>query len=210
MKLKYTGITLLVLITGIIGWMGLVREPLPPIPEISRVVSNEVSFDFSIESMNYNKVELALDQKIKGKGMFIQFGMANAWKTGRAGLVLNGISGRSSLSGMSPQKYLDDPKRKEQKSKDFSDFMKDRSGRSLSGYSFNQKLVEGQGGQPYMLISYNGPAMEMIQTLEIPRPITLPAHVSSLFTEKGIIQFKPGTVSFDGKSKGFYIPVQIH
>lgn len=47
------------------------------------------------------------------------------------------------------------------------------------------------------------------QTLEVPRPVTLPEHVSRLFVEKGIIQFKPGTVAFDSQSKGFYIPVEI-
>ena len=51
--------------------------------------------------------------------------------------------------------------------------------------------------------------MEMIQTLEIPRPVTLPAHISKQFIDKGIIQFQPGTVAFDGKIKGFYIPVTI-
>ena len=51
--------------------------------------------------------------------------------------------------------------------------------------------------------------MEMLQTLEIAHPITLPAHISHQFTEDGIIQFEPGTVTMDKKINGFYIPVTI-
>lgn len=208
--MKYVGISLLAIVTGIICWMGMVRKPLPPVPDIVSKLSPEVPFDFSINSMDAKSVEFGLNNKIKGKGMFVQFSMANAFKTGRAGLVLNGINSRSTLTrGISPDKYLNDPERKSKKEKDFSDFMKDNRGRSVNSYQFMQTLVEGHGGNPFMLVAYNGPAMEMIQTLEIPRPITLPAHVSALFVDKGIIQFKPGTVTFDTKSKGFYIPVQI-
>ncbi|MEZ4993992.1 MAG: hypothetical protein R2824_26440 [Saprospiraceae bacterium] len=87
--------------------------------------------------------------------------------------------------------------------------MKDKSGRSVSGYSFRQTLVEEKSGKVFMRLSYNGPAMEMIQSLEIPHPVTVPAHISKQFTDKGNIQFQRGTVAFDSKIKGFYIPVEI-
>lgn len=208
--MKLAGISLLAILTGIIGWMGMVRKPLPPIPEITGTLSEEVPFDFSIRSMDAKSVEFALNQKVKGKDMFVQFSMANAWKTGRAGLVLNGINARGMLTrGMSADNYLNDPKRKAKGEKDFSDFMKDKNGQSVKTYQFKQTLVQGRGGKPFMLIAYHGPAMEMIQTLEIPRPITLPSHISEMFTKEGNIQFLPGTVTFDSKTKGFYIPVQI-
>jgi hypothetical protein len=208
--MRYAGISVLAILTGILCWMGLVRQPLPPVPEISRTLSKEVPFEFSIKSMNYKSVEFGLNKQAKGKDMFIQFSMANAWKTGRPGLVLNGINARSNFSGgMSAQKYLDDSKRKGKESKDFSDFMKDKSGKSVSTYRFKQTLVEGKGGETFMLIAYDGPAMEMIQTLEVPRPVTLPAHISQLFVDKGIIQFQPGTVAFDNRNQGFYIPVKV-
>ncbi|WP_143473736.1 hypothetical protein [Flavilitoribacter nigricans] len=37
----------------------------------------------------------------------------------------------------------------------------------------------------------------------------IPAKVPKQFTSKDIIQFQPGTVAFDSKIKGFYIPVVI-
>lgn len=113
------------------------------------------------------------------------------------------------MRGMSPQNYLHDEKRKGNSGKDFSHFMKDRRGQSINTYAFRQALVEGRSGEILMRMSYNGPAMEMIQSLEIPRPVTRPAHISQLFTRNGIIQFQPGTVAFDSKIKGFYIPVAV-
>ncbi|MEZ5040420.1 MAG: hypothetical protein R2828_11020 [Saprospiraceae bacterium] len=45
--------------------------------------------------------------------------MANAWKTGRAGLALNGIIEISGLkNGMAPKGYLNDLKRKEKGASD--------------------------------------------------------------------------------------------
>lgn len=192
-----------------LAWMGFVREPLPPIPEIEREISDRVNLDFSISAMDYSGVELALNEKVGGQGMYVQFKMANAWKSGRTGLVVNGISTRSGFrGGMSPKSYLNDDKRKGG-GKDFSDFMKDKRGKTVTTYSFQHTLVEGRGGKNYLQMSYNGPAMEMLQTLEIPRPVTVPGHISRQFIPKGVIQFQPGTVAFDSKIKGFNIPVTI-
>ena len=110
---------------------------------------------------------------------------------------------------MSPKSYLNDSNREKKGGKDFSDFMKDNKGKNVSTYSFVQTLVEDKKGETYLRMSYAGPAMDMIQTLEIPRPVTVPAHISRKFTSEGIIQFQPGTVAFDPKIKGFYIPVLI-
>lgn len=189
--------------------MGFVREPLPPIPEISKPLSEKVDMKFSIQSMNYSNVELALDKKVKGKGMNVQFKMANAWKTGRTGLVLTGIKTSNFNIGMPPSVYLKDSKRKAKKEKDFSAFMKDRRGKSVTSYNLQHTLVEGKSGKKFMQLTYQGPSMEMLQTLQITRPVTVPAHISRQFVSKGIIQFQPGTVAFDKRSKGFYIPVVI-
>ena len=198
------------LLISSVAWMAMIREPLPEIPEILRPVSDEVPFDFQITSMNYNSVEMGLQRKVGGKDLFVHFGMDNAFKTGRSGLVLKGLSGRPSLAGgMSAQKYLNDENRKKQNENDFSAFMKDRSGKNLTTYKFNQMLEEGRDGNTYMLIAYNGPTMNMIQTLDIQRPVTLPKHISQLFSDEGIIQFKRGKVAFDTQAKGFHIPVEI-
>jgi hypothetical protein len=208
--MKKIGLFISALIIASLGWMGFVREPLPPIPAISAEISEEVGFDFSINTMDYSGLEFSLDDEVEGKGMYVEFKMNNAWKTGRPGLVVNGIKTTSSFDkGMSPKKYLEDKKRKNRGGKDFSDFMKDNNGRSVSTYTFMQTLVEGEDGKTYMRMSYDGTAMEMIQTLEIPRPITLPAHISRKFISEGIIQFQRGVVAFDNKIKGFYIPVVI-
>ena len=208
--MKKAGLILLVCSVASLAWMGFIREPLPPTPEIVDILSEEVPFHFSIHRMNYKSLELSLQEKIEGKGLYAKFTMANPWKTGRAGLVLNGVQATSNFrGGMSPKNYLEDEKRKSAKTKDFSDFMRDKKGKSVTSYSFKQTLLEGKSGAQFMLVSYAGSAMEMIQTLRIDRPVTLPAHISRKFVPKGIIQFQSGTVAFDRKSKGFHIPVKI-
>ncbi|TNE53083.1 MAG: hypothetical protein EP344_15195 [Bacteroidetes bacterium] len=208
--MKKIGIALTAFIVFSLAWMAFVREPLPPVPVIRGAISEEVDLNFSINTMNATGLELSLNNKVAGKGMYVQFQMGNAWKTGRTGLVVKGIKGNSAFSGgVSPQSYLNDPKRKEKKEKDFSDFMKDNRGKAVSTYAFKQTLVEGQDGKTYMLLVYGGPAMEMIQTLEVAQPITLPAHISKLFLPKGNVQFQRGTVALDKSTNGFYIPVVI-
>ena len=193
-----------------LAWMGFVREPLPSIPEISKPISEKVNMKFSINSMNHSGLEFALNERVGGKGMYVQFKMANAWKTGRTGLVLTGIKASSGFkNGMSSKKYLNDANRKAKGSKDFSDFMKDKRGKPVSSYTLQHTLVEGKAGKKYMQMTYSGPSMEMLQTLQITRPVTVPAHISRKFISKGIIQFQPGTVAFDNKIKGFNIPVVI-
>ncbi|MEZ4993993.1 MAG: hypothetical protein R2824_26445 [Saprospiraceae bacterium] len=88
--MKKLGVFLAVLLAVNLMWMGFVREPLPEIPEICAELSAEVQLDFSINTMDYTGIELGLDKKVGGKGMYVQFKMGNAWKTGRTGLVLNG------------------------------------------------------------------------------------------------------------------------
>lgn len=50
-----------------LGWMGFIREPLPPIPNIRAEISDEVSFDFSIYTMDYTGLELSLNDNVEGK-----------------------------------------------------------------------------------------------------------------------------------------------
>lgn len=208
--MKKFGILIVGMIAASMLWMGFQRVELPPVPVICAEISKEVSFNFSINQMDYSSIELGLAEKVNGKGMYVQFKMANAWKTGRPGLVIAGVKPESAMKGgMSPDKYLKDEKRKSQGGKDFSEFMKDKKGKPLGGYTFKQAIVEDEGGKTFMRMTYAGPPMAMIQTLEVPRPITLPAHVSSQFIPKGIIQFQPGTVSLDSKINGFYIPVAV-
>lgn len=203
-------IAIAALLISSVAWMAMIREPLPEIPEIIRPLSEEVPFDFQITSMTASSVEMGLRQKVSGRDMFVKFSMSNAFKTGRPGLILNGLGGRKSLSGgMSAQKYLQEESKSTDKKKGFGDFMRDRRGRSVTTYKLNQMLEEGRDGKTYMLVAHNGPDMNLIQTLEIPRPVTLPKYISQKFTDKGIIQFRPGKVAFDNGAKGFHIPVEI-
>jgi hypothetical protein len=208
--MKKLALFLFVIIAASLVWMGLVREPLPPIPEITKEVSPKVKFDFQINTMDLSGVELGLKNNIQGKGLYTQFKMNNAFKTGRPGLILTGMNANSNFkNGMSRKAYLDNPSRKNKKGKDFSDFMKDKQGKEVSTYSFQQVLAEDSSGKLYLQMGYDGPAMEMLQTLEIPHPITVPAHISKQFIEKGVIQFQKGTLPFDKKINGFNIPVVI-
>ncbi len=203
-------IAIAALLISSVAWMAMIREPLPEIPEILRPVSDEVPFDFQITSMTASSVEMGLKQKVGGKDMFVKFSMSNAFKTGRPGLVLNGLGSRKSLSGgMSAQKYMQEESKSQDKKKGFGDFMRDRRGRSVTTYKLLQMLEEGQDGKTYMLVAHNGPDMNLIQTLEIPRPVTLPKYISEKFTDQGIIQFKRGKAAFDNRVKGFHIPVEI-
>lgn len=198
------------MIVASLAWMGFIREPLPALPVVCAELSERVPLNFVINRMDYTSLEFALADKLDGKGMFLQFSMAKTWKTGRTGLVLSSIREASGFNiGMPPTVYLKDEKRLVKGEKDFSDFMKDSRGKSISTYAFTQQLVEARDGKMYMQISYSGPAMEMLQTLEVSRPLTLPAPVSRKFVSKGIIQFQPGTVAFDDKIKGFSIPVTV-
>jgi len=193
-----------------IMWMAFVRKPLPSVPVVSSVLSTEVPLHFSINTMNLTDIELGLNNAEAGKGLYVQFQMGNSFKTGRAGLVLKGMRAiPENKGGMKPDKYLTDTKRKGGSERDFSNFMKDKKGTAVTTYTFLQTLVQGTNGNTYMKMVYNGSEMEMIQILEIPNPVTLPAHISGLFVSKGIIQFQPGTVAFDAATAAFYIPVVI-
>lgn len=208
--MKKISLLLIALVLAALTWMGFQRVELPPVPEICAEISDEVSLNFVIDKMGYSNLELALEEKSNGKGMYVEFKMANAFKTGRPGLVIVGIRPeRGMRGGMSPKSYMGDQRRKGKKEKDFSTFMKDKKGKAVSRYTFKQTLVEGRGGKRFMKMVYRGPEMAMIQTLEVPRPITLPAHISRKFIPKGTIQFLPGTVAFDSKINGFLIPVKM-
>ncbi len=200
------------LLIGAIIWMAFVRKPLPPIPEVNKAISQKVDMNFSIATMELSGLELELNNKPEGKAMYVAFGMGNAFATGRAGLVLKHIGQQPSMKGkMKPDEYLADDKRKNNKGKgrDFSDFMEDNKGRKVSKYSFSHTLVEGKDGNNYMQMTYNGTDMNMIEQLELPRPFTIPAHVSKQFVEKGNIQFNKGTYALDKKTGSFMIPVTI-
>ena len=81
--MKKVALALVGLVVVSLAWMAFVREPLPPVPVITSELSEEVTFDFDINTMDYTGLEFTLKNKVEGKGMFVQFKMANAWKTGR-------------------------------------------------------------------------------------------------------------------------------
>ena len=201
--------TVLFLIANI-AWMGFVRKPLPPTPEIVEELSPNMPLRFAVNKMDYSGVEMMLDKSATGQTMYAKFQMSNAWKTGRPGLVLQGFGRASAMQrGMSPRQYMADPKRKVSRSKDFSAFMKDKRGKPVSTYNLNHTLVRGKDGRTYLRMTYGGPPMEMLQMLEIPRPITVPGHLARKFVPNGTLQFQRGTVAFDKRINGFTIPVIV-
>ena len=208
--MKRIGIFTLIFVVVNLAWMGFVREPLPEVPEMLTPISPPVNMKFAINTMSSSGVEMSMNNRSTGKGMFVQFKMSNAWKTGRTGLVVTGINSNSNFSrGMSPRAYVNSPTRKRQTAKDFTHFMKDKQGKTIGSYPINHRLVRAKGGQTYLQLTYKGSAMEMLQTLEVPQPITVPAHISRRFVPKGAIQFQRGTVRFDRRINGFNIPVKI-
>jgi len=187
-------------------WMGFNRAPLPPAPEIANTVGKEVKLRFKMNKVDYTTVELALDE---GKdAMFVQFSVSDAWKGGRLGLTVDGMSGESSAKGMKPSDYEKDAKR-ESKGKDFGQFMKDNKGKPVQSYTFIQQVAEGKDGKTYLKMSYDGPDVPMLDVLEIKQPITIPTNVVKRFgLEKGI-QLAPGTASFDKSINGFWLPINM-
>lgn len=196
------------LLLAVMTWFGFNWAFLPAPPEIARELSEEVSFSFSINKMDLSEVELALNNASGENAMFCHFSMSGEWGRGRPGLALNalGTSSRLGSRGKSPDAYL---KERGNSGKDFSDFMKDNSGKPVKSYTFRQTLSEGKDGKLYMKMAYAGKPMPLIQVLDIKKSLPVPPAISRKFTNEGQIYFLPGTVYLDRKINGFWIPVQV-
>lgn len=204
MKKALLGIPLLFIAMMI--WFGFNWAFLPEPPEMERALSEEVGLTFTINKMDLSEVELALSG---GGALFSHFSMSKEWTKGRPGLVLNamGASSRMGKRGMSPDAYLKE--RGKGSGKDFSEFMKDNSGKAVKTYTLRHTLSKGKDGKLYMKMAYDGRPMPLLQSLTIQQATPVPKDISSKFTKEGQITFLPGTVYLDRKINGFWIPVQV-
>lgn len=198
--------TATILVVASLVWLGFNRAPLPPTPEISRIISKEVKLKFKMNKVDYTSVELALAE---GKDdMFVQFSVSDAWKGGRLGLVVDGMDTQSKAKGMKPSDYEKQAKR-EAKAKDFGQFMKDKKGKPVQHYTFIQEVAEGKDGKTYLKMTYDGPDVPMLDLLEVKNPVTVPNKIARRFgLEKGI-QLEPGTAAFDKSINGFWLPIKL-
>lgn len=198
--------TALLLVASFV-WMGLNRAPLPPTPEISRLLSKEVKLKFKMNKVDYTKVELALAE---GKDKyFVQFSVSDAWKGGRLGLVIDGMAEKSFNIGMPPSVYEKDEKRKAKGNKDFGQFMRDKKGKAVQFYTFKQTIAEGKDGKTYLKMTYDGPDVPMMDILEVKRPVRIPNKIAKRFgLDKGV-QLQVGKASFDSSINGFWLPISL-
>ncbi|MGA7305469.1 MAG: hypothetical protein WBW88_11365 [Rhodothermales bacterium] len=194
------------LILACLIWLGFNRAPLPPTPEISHLTGKEVKLKFKMNKVDLANVELALAEG--GDNLFVQFSVADSWKGGRLGLVIDGMAEKSKAKGMKPTDYEKD-KKHESKGKDFGQFMKDKKGKPVKFYTFTQQVAEGKDGKTYLKMSYDGPDVPMLDVLEVKNPVTIPTNIVKRFgLEKGI-QLQPGTFAFDKSINGFWLPINL-
>lgn len=195
-----------ILVVACLVWLGFNRAPLPPTPEISRVISKEVKLKFKMNKVDYTNVELALSE---GKDdLFVQFSVSDSWKGGRLGLVVDGMSEKSKAKGRKPSDYEKDANRAS-KGKDFGQFMKDKKGKPVQFYTFIQQVAEGKDGKTYLKMTYDGPDVPMLDLLEVKAPVTIPTNVAKRFDLDKGIQLETGTFSFDKSINGFWLPIKL-
>jgi hypothetical protein len=203
---KYVVVSVVMLAISFV-WIGANRAPLPELPEIDHLVGKEVKLRFKMNKFDQTKVELALAEK-KDK-MFVKFSMSDAWKEGRLGLVVDGMSEKSYGLPLSPSDYAKNEKRESQKGKDFGMFMKDKKGKPVEFYTFSQTVAEGKDGKQYLKMTYEGPDVPLIEMLEVKGPITVPPKIAKRFGLEKDIQIQPGKAAYDRSVNGFWLPVSL-
>lgn len=196
-----------ILVIASVVWLGLYRAPLPPTPEIDHMMGKEVKLKFKMNKVDMTNVELALAE---GKdNAFVQFSIADSWKGGRLGLVIDGMTTESKAKGMNPSEYAKEHKGKKDDGERFGRFMKDEKGKPVEFYTFIQEVAEGKDGKTYLKMSYDGPDVPMLDILEVKQPIAVPTNIAKRFgLDKGI-QFQPGKFAFDESINGFWIPIAL-
>lgn len=193
----------LVLIIACTIWFGFNRAALPEVPSICGELSKQVPLKFKIDKLSLSEIELRL---AGSEDLFILFQMTGPWKTGKPGLIMKSADKTSKLAkGMTPEKYKVEKSRAGKDSEDFGQFMKDKKGKEVKSYTFNQTIVEEKSGKVFMKMAYEGPDVPMIQLLELSEQMVLPSHISKKFSKSGKVVFLPGSYRFDKAINGFYI-----
>jgi hypothetical protein len=188
----------------LLGFLSLAFYPgqYPPIPEITKEISDPINYEFRINKISTNQVELA---HVNGREpMFINFRLSGSWKTARPSLVVSTVSPRSAFAkGQNPQKF-----KNEKNEKDFTQFMKDKRGKDVRSYIFTNTVVEDKGNKRYLKMTYSGADIPMIGTLIVKNRTRFPDFVAKKFQSKNPIQLKAGTYTFDRSINGFYIELE--
>jgi len=177
--------------------VALILPELPPLPEITEELSPPVNYNFRIQGMKGNEIELA--HVNKNQPMFFSLKLAGSWETKRPSLFLTGISEKARMSAGSGKEA--------QGEKGFGRFMKDNQGKPVRNYMFNNTIVMGKDRKQYMRMLFKGPAMPMVGTLILERKVILPGSTKKNFERKEEITLMPGTYTLDEKNNGFFIEI---
>lgn len=197
------------LFLALIAWFGFNWYHLPEPPVILRELSPEVKLEFSVNRVDVSEIELSLNGVGADQALFTHFSMSSQWTKGRPGLVLKDMEKTSRMNGRGKDEKAYRQEHAERSDRDFSRFLNDNQGKAVKTYAFRQTLTEGEDGKTYLRMSYDGRPMPMLQTLQIDQPVAVPAHISRKFIGEGRLQFSKGTVYFDKKINGFWIPVRV-
>jgi hypothetical protein len=173
------------------------KEDFPEPPDSYTVLAETVSLEFRINRLDGVSVELSLNGAQESENLYFLFELSDDWKKGHFGLVLKDISGSGILnedSGIKP---------------DISRFQKDNKGNPVVTYTFDNTLVEDDEGSKYIRLSYTGPAMPLIESLQVAKNMSMPQHISDKFGIKEDIEFQEGKYGLDKDINGFWVPVLL-
>lgn len=198
---KFLSITGSLIVLSVL-FLAFYPSQYPPIPEITKELSSTVKYEFRINKMSTNRVELV--HVNAREPMFINFQLSGSWKTGRPSLVVSTVTPRSEFAkGQNPQSF-----KGEKGQKDFTQFMEDKKGRPVSSYAFSNTVVEDKGGKQFLKMTYSGADIPMIGTLEVRKTTGFPDFVAKKFGSDRPIRMKAGTYTFDSSINGFYIELE--
>ena len=173
------------------------KETFPEPPENFTVLSDTLSLEFKVNRMDGIGVELSLSEAADTNNLYFLFNLSSEWIKGIFGLVLKDVSGSPILqedTGITP---------------DISRFEKDNQGNLVSTYPFNNLLVKDDEDVFFIMISYTGPAMPLIGSLEVEKYMSIPVHISEQFGIAEVVEFQTGKYGLDESINGFWIPVLL-
>lgn len=116
--------------------------------------------------------------------LFLQFDVAI--EDGAPVVTLNGAGSRSAMAGKAPGDDLPD-----------WSFLKNSDGGTVLDFSFENQLVELEGGQQAVRMTYVGPTVPLLRTLRVSRPTTMPPFVAAALGVSGPIRLEPGDYPID-------------
>lgn len=167
---------------GALAFVGT-RPPLAPVPEY-RAISEPMTLEFGISKIAGGGVELGLKGGAARGPLFLQFDVAI--EDGAPVVTLNGAGSRSAMAGKAPGDDLPD-----------WSFLKNSDGGTVLDFSFENQLVELEGGQQAVRMTYVGPTVPLLRTLRVSRPTTMPPFVAAALGVSGPIRLEPGDYPID-------------